>query len=107
VNADDKRQVAVTIRHQGAEVVHKLRRGLGFQALAVAASTPIEFDCRAADCGICVIRIKEHPEHLSPPTTGERDFLLAMRASPEERLACQCRILGDVTVEVDDYSPGN
>jgi len=96
----------VTIRHQGDERVHKLRRGLGFQALAAAAPTPIEFDCRAADCGICVIRVTEHPEHLSPPTTGERDFLTAMRAAPDERLACQCRVLGDVTVEVDDYGPG-
>lgn len=103
---EDTKAVAVTIRHQGEVHVHKLRRGLGLQALAAAASTPIEFDCRAADCGICIVRVKEHPEHLSPPTTGEKDFLTAMRAAPDERLACQCRVMGDVTVEVEDYSPG-
>mgnify|MGYP006276551971 CR=1 FL=1 len=105
MTADSEKTVAVTIRHKDEVCVHKLRRGLGLQALAAAASTPIEFDCRAADCGICIVRVKEHPEHLSPPTTGEKDFLVAMRASPDERLACQCRVMGDVSIEVDDYAP--
>ena len=35
-------------------------------------------------------------------TDAEKDFLAAMRADPDERLACQTRILGDVRVEVED-----
>ncbi len=102
LTVDNDKTVAVTIRHKEEECVHKLRRGLGLQALAAAASTPIEFDCRAADCGICVVRVQAHPEHLSPPTTAEADFLKAMRADFDERLACQCRVLGDVTLLVED-----
>ena len=96
-------QVKVTIRHKGKDTDYTLRQGLGLQALAAAADTPIEFDCRAADCGICIVRVQKNPENLSEPTTEERDFLKAMRADPDERLACQCRVKGDVTLLVDEY----
>jgi len=39
-------------------------------------------------------------ENLTPPTVAEADFLKAMHADPHERLACQCRIMGPVTVQV-------
>ncbi len=58
-------------------------------------------DCLDADCGICVVRVLKHPEHLSPIEVKERDFLTAMGADPDERLACQCRIKGDVTIKVE------
>lgn len=80
---------------------YELRQGLGFQALAAQQQIPIEFDCREADCGICIIRVRAGAEHLSPKTGEEADFLKAMHAEPDERLACQCRVLGDVTVEVE------
>ena len=98
-----KSKVKVTISHKGTDTDYTLRQGLGLQALAAAADTPIEFDCRAADCGICVVRVQKNPENLSEPTTEDRDFLKAMRADPDERLACQCRVKGDVTLLVDEY----
>ena len=84
----------------------RLRKGLGFQALrpsdvASASLSPIEFDCRRADCGICIVRIRTGTQNLSAPTKAEKDFLQAMHADPDERLACQVRVFGDVTVEVD------
>ncbi len=62
--------------------------------------TSILFGCRDGACGACLIKVVAHPEHLSPMQDGERDFLETMAATPDERLACQCRVLGDVTVEV-------
>ena len=41
-------------------------------------------------------------EHLSPAVGEEKDFLKAMHADADERLACQCRIMGDVEVVVDE-----
>lgn len=49
-----------------------------------------------------MIRVVEHPEHLSKMEEHERDFLETMAAREDERLACQCRVLGDVVVEVSE-----
>ncbi len=92
----------VTIVSSGAAKAYKIRKGLGFQALCAREKTPIEFDCREADCGICIMRVVRGLEHLNDKTAAERDFLIAMRAEPDERLACQARILGDVQVEIED-----
>ena len=40
-------------------------------------------------------------ENLSPYNAKEKDFLQAMRADPDERLACQTRIMGDVEICID------
>jgi ferredoxin len=79
----------------------KIRRGLGFQAVSAKYKTGIEYDCRASDCGICAIKILSGQECLSPKTAAEADFLKAMAADDDERLACQTRILGDVKIMVD------
>lgn len=81
-----------------------LREGLGLQALAVREkTTPLEFDCAKADCGICIVRVMAGGENLSPKTVAEADFLRAMHADPDERLACQCRVLGDVSIKVEAH----
>lgn len=92
----------VTIVKAKESLVYMVRRGLGFQALGEREKTPLEFDCREADCGICLVKVTEGLENLSPPTFSERDFLKAMHADPDERLACQCRINGNVTVFIDE-----
>lgn len=62
--------------------------------------TSILFGCRDGACGACMVRVVENPQHLSPMEEHERDFLETMAAREDERLACQCRVLGDVTIEV-------
>jgi 2Fe-2S ferredoxin len=64
--------------------------------------TSILFGCRDGACGACMIRVVEHPQHLSPMEEHERDFLETMAARDDERLACQCRVLGDVVIEVSE-----
>ena len=64
--------------------------------------TSILFGCRDGACGACMIRVKEGAENLSPMQDHERDFLETMAAEPNERLACQCRVLGDVVLEVSE-----
>ncbi len=62
--------------------------------------TSILFGCRDGACGACMVRVLENPQNLSPISDQEQDFLEAMAARDDERLACQCRVLGNVTVEV-------
>ena len=98
--------VAVKVCEPSGVRAFRLRKGFGFQAMTSDKSagqpkSPIEFDCRRADCGICIVRIEVGSENLSVPTKAEKDFLQAMHADPEERLACQVRIFGDVTIKVE------
>jgi ferredoxin len=64
--------------------------------------TSILFGCRDGACGACMIRVLESPQNLSPMQESERDFLETMAAEPNERLACQCKVLGDVKIEVSE-----
>lgn len=62
--------------------------------------TSIFFSCRAATCGTCMIRVLAGAENLSPMEGIEKEFLTTMAAEPNVRLACQCKVHGDVTIEV-------
>ncbi len=64
--------------------------------------TSILFGCRDGACGACMIRVVENPNHLSKMEELEKDFLETMAAREDERLACQCKVLGDVTIEVSE-----
>lgn len=57
------------------------------------------FGCRAGMCGICVIEVVEGVANLSPPEESETMFLEYLgHAGDTRRLACQCRLRGDITV---------
>ena len=93
--------VKVIIKSPQQTQTLQARRGLGFQALCARHKTGIEFSCRASDCGICAIKVVAGEDHLTPKTPAEADFLRAMKADDDERLACQTRIMGDVEVMID------
>ncbi|MDD9951693.1 MAG: 2Fe-2S iron-sulfur cluster-binding protein [Zetaproteobacteria bacterium] len=64
--------------------------------------TSILFGCRDGACGACMVRVLEGSENLSQMEEDEQDFLETMAAEPNERLACQCKISGDVVLEVSE-----
>lgn len=64
--------------------------------------TSILFGCRDGACGACMIRVKEGAENLSKMEEDEKDFLETMAAEDDERLACQCKVKGDVVIEVSE-----
>ncbi|NUT51175.1 MAG: (2Fe-2S)-binding protein [Saccharothrix sp.] len=74
--------------------------GTTLQQLCDTHPTPVVFGCRAAQCGACVIRVTSGTEHLSPPGDDELDVLDVLGADADHRLACQCTVLGDVSLEV-------
>jgi ferredoxin len=99
-----KNTVQVTINAPGFEDVFPTRKGLGFQALSAKYETHIDYDCRKSDCGVCIFRVLSGMENLSKRGENENAFLNTMRADENERLACQCRIMGDVSIVIDDYT---
>ena len=97
-------KVTVTIVFEKDKQVHLLRRGLRLDALNAKSSTPLEYSCRNADCGVCIFSVLKGQENLSPMKDKEKKYLEALRAEQNERLACQCRVFGDVDLKVEDYS---
>ena len=49
-----------------------------------------------------MIKVIDGAKNLTSMGEDEKDFLATMAAEPEERLACQCKVLGDVKIEVSE-----
>ncbi len=64
--------------------------------------TSILFGCRDGACGACMVRILKGAEFVSKMEDSEKDFLETMAAEDNERLACQCKVYGDVVLEVSE-----
>ncbi len=91
----------IEIEINGNEKV-EIRKGARLTLLAKKCKS-IEFDCFKSDCGICIFSVVEGAENLSKKTSAEDDFLQAMRADDNERLACQCRATGPIKIEADSF----
>jgi len=59
----------------------------------------ITYGCREGECGTCITRIIEGMENLSEPSALETRVLKDNLAGRNDRLACQCQVLGG-TVKV-------
>ena len=88
----------ITICSDNKKKVYQIRKGLRLDAFAAKQKTNIEFSCRKANCGICLISILNGAQNISPISPIEKKFLDAMKSSPNERLACQCRIYGNISI---------
>lgn len=73
--------------------------GTPLQAIADAAGADLTFGCRSGSCGTCRVRVLRGLEHCSPMGPEERDFLRGLDAPPDQRLACQVTVLGDLEIE--------
>ena len=80
-----------------------VEKGLFFISVDENYTTPLLFGCTEGNCGTCKIDIIENPESLTPMEEEERRFLISIDAKPSERLACQCKINGDITIELADF----
>jgi len=59
----------------------------------------IAFSCKAGVCVSCLCNINKGMENLSPVTDNEKATLEGFSAKPNQRLACQVIVNGDVEVE--------
>ncbi len=73
--------------------------GTALQEIAEAAGADLTFGCRTGSCGTCRVRITHGLAHCSEPNAEEREFLGALKVPPDQRLACQVRVHGDVEID--------
>ncbi|WLT33164.1 2Fe-2S iron-sulfur cluster-binding protein [Geothrix sp. PMB-07] len=68
-------------------------------AASTKAGVPLPHRCGGhARCGTCLVTVVEGAEHLSEKGAAESRVLLALKAQPDQRLACQTWARGDVRV---------
>lgn len=59
----------------------------------------IPFGCTDGLCGTCIVTVKEGKENLTEKTEQEKETLELFEAEKDQRLACQCKILGNVELD--------
>ena len=74
-------------------------RGTRIVEVAEKVGASIPFGCKENDCGDCMVDVLEGAANLSDPSPLEIDLLKQKFAKPNNRLACQAMVLGDVTVK--------
>lgn len=74
-------------------------RGTRIVEVAEKVGASIPFGCKENDCGDCMIEVLEGVDHLSIPSALETDLLKQKFGKPNNRLACQAMVLGDVTIK--------
>ena len=63
---------------------------------------PLENLCaNRALCMTCAVRVTGHPDGLSPADERERRYLDWVGAPDDVRLACQAKVVGDVSVRAN------
>ena len=68
-------------------------------AASAKAGVPLNHRCGGhARCGTCLVTLTEGAEHLSKQGAAETRVLVALKANPNQRLACQTWAKGDVSV---------
>jgi len=81
--------------------VLRARKGAALVDLVDDHDTDLEFGCRDGICGTCIMTVLRGGENLSPMSVAERDTLENFDAGPDQRLACQVKILGDVEIRAE------
>lgn len=76
-------------------------------ATALDHGLPLPFGCQSAKCGLCrVYLLRGAASGLLPPSILERTTLVGLHSPRGVRLACQARLVGDVTVRPFHQPPG-
>ncbi|WP_250534749.1 2Fe-2S iron-sulfur cluster-binding protein [Caballeronia sp. AZ10_KS36] len=89
----------LTLVPQDVEVLLPANSSLTELEFELHGQDGIPFGCRSGACGACVIEVLNGPAALGEKHGREAEFLDHLGYKGERfRLACQCRLIGDVTI---------
>lgn len=98
----EKEEAEFTVLFQNAEGTWSTVVPAGATLLQAAkqCDAPVHTLCNGIGaCVQCKVRVIENGDHLSKPETLEKDLIGNIFHITGERLGCQARVLGSVTVE--------
>jgi ferredoxin len=103
----DRPKHSVTLTYRDQTEQHEIREGAPLQILDRESAWMMpRFDCRKAECGLCIVYVTQGLKNLNKPLFIEEQTLRAMRAPANGRLACQIRVEGPVVIQLQDI-PGS
>lgn len=77
-----------------------VENGSNMMASLLGAGIPVASSCRGDGvCGKCRIVVADGAKNISPETDLEAGLRLRHGIPSNERLSCQTKILGDVTID--------
>ncbi len=89
----------IVFQQRGASIAVEVPEGQDVLRAALEAGVPLASSCGGEGaCQACRIEVLAGGEHLSAVDERERHALDTARSTPNQRLACAARVLGDVTV---------
>lgn len=88
-----------TIKNTSTGASAQCAAGASFREVAQEQDLGIPFGCENGICSTCLIHIGKGMENLSEKTEQEEFTLDARGADETMRLACQCKVNGDVEFE--------
>lgn len=94
-----------TVKFQPIDETQDVNTGTDILQALLARNLKVLMACGGKGlCATCHVHVKEGMDKLSPRSEREnRTLSFITGASPDSRLACQCRVLGEgVTVEVPE-----
>jgi len=87
----------VTFKNDNISV--EVPAGTKLSDVAEQNGASINFSCKEGVCLTCLVNIVKGMENLNPKTENEASTLEAFGAKPNQRLACQLTVNGDVEIE--------
>lgn len=90
------------IRVPSTQTEIEMQFGEKLISLVETGAIPVRLKCRAGACGSCSIEILHKPENLSPLSKSEERYFKLFPSDKSLRLACQCKVLGDVVIDRPD-----
>ena len=87
----------VNFKSDGKEV--EVPAGTPLVQVAEDNGASIAFSCKAGVCVSCLTNVNKGLENLGEKSENEKATLEGFGAKPNQRLACQCTVNGDVEIE--------
>ena len=89
------------VKYKGIpEEIHIPKTGKSLLQISLDHKIPHLHECGGqGKCSTCRVRVHHGHKNLNPPTSLEKEMMEQRRWEPGVRLACQCRVYGDVEVE--------
>jgi len=86
------------IEFQPDQACFEVEPGTEVLNLVEEKETFVSLGCRNGMCGTCVVTVEAGLKNIQIPTDEELETLASVGASPNQRLACQMKIYGNVTL---------